>query len=74
MKLQNTAKLNRLITSLNALLDRAKLDLNTLSISAIRDSESQIKDISEYQQEVYEELTLQYENEVQGRLGQVEAN
>lgn len=74
MKLQNTAKLNRLITSLNALLDRAKLDLNTLSISAIRESESQIKDIREYQQEVYEELTLQYEHEVQGLPSQVGAN
>lgn len=68
MKLHNTAKLNHLITSLNALLDRAKLDLDTLSISAIRASESQIKDIQHYQQEVYEELTLQYEHEAQGTV------
>lgn len=62
--MSNREELNQRISSFNSLLEKMKIDSETISIKCVQDDFEDIKKLNIKLKGIYDELTLCYEKEV----------
>jgi len=63
--MSNREELNQRISSFNSLLEKMKIDPETIKIKVIKDNYSNINNLRTKLNKVYDELTLYYQLEVE---------